>query len=71
MVLNPFLASGNFDQDERFPKAGVPRWGYGLFGFATGSGLLSIRWIRLAVSTERASSATSLSAFRKIRWWRL
>ncbi|MDE0100047.1 MAG: hypothetical protein OXM87_10650 [Truepera sp.] len=43
MVLNPFLASGNFDQDERFPKAGVPRWGYGLFGSATGSGLLSIR----------------------------
>ncbi len=36
MVLNPFLASGTFDQDERFPKNG-------LFGFATGSGLLSIR----------------------------
>ena len=35
--------------------------------FATGSGLLSIRWIRLAVSTERASLATSLSASRKIR----
>ncbi len=55
MVLNPFLASGNFDQDERFP-------------LATGSGLLSIRWIRLAGSTDRASLATSLSAFRKIRW---
>ena len=61
MVLNPFLASGNFDQDERFPKVG-------LFGFATGSGLLSIKWIRLSPSTERASSASSLSAFRKIRW---
>ncbi len=60
MVLNPFVASGNFDQDERFPKNG-------LFGFATGSGLLSIRWIRLAGSTDRASLATSLSAFRKIR----
>ncbi len=65
MVPNPFVASGNFDQKKRFPKAGVPRWG--LSGFATGSGLLLISWIRLAGSTDRASLASSRSAFRKIR----
>ena len=57
----PARATDQTRQDERLPKNG-------LFGSATGSGLLSIRWIRLAVSTERASLATSLSAFRKIRW---
>ena len=41
MVLNPFVASGNFDQKERLPKNG-------LFGSATGSGLLSIRWTWLS-----------------------
>ena len=51
MALNPFLASGTFDQDERLPKAGVPLWEYGLFGFATGSGLLLIRWDGLYGST--------------------
>ena len=67
MVPDPFVASGNSDQKKRFPKAGVPRWGYGLFGFATGSGLLLISWVRLAGSTDRASLASSRSAFRKIR----